>query len=202
MLTVMEAAFGNRLVFISATRDRKSLVDAVIAAAPHMESAVNEHLTLEPCMYVGEVLAGVDVSTDLVEVSCATSAEALEAQRALKAFILTTEKGEVPLCSPVKAQSLQGVSLREEFVTAAEEEALMRFVDSKPWQTSLRRRVQHYGYRFDYKSLNVINEASGEVPVVPDELLWLIERVQATGLVSWKADQVTINEYLPGERPM
>lgn len=32
---------------------------------------------------------------------------------------------------------------------------LLREVDERPWQTLAKRRVQHYGYEFLYKVLNL-----------------------------------------------
>jgi hypothetical protein len=36
------------------------------------------------------------------------------------------------------------------YVDPEEQQALLDAVDAAPWLSDLRRRVQHYGYRYDY----------------------------------------------------
>ncbi len=37
------------------------------------------------------------------------------------------------------------------FISAEEKKALIDVIDRQHWAKDLRRRVQHYGYRYDYK---------------------------------------------------
>ena len=41
------------------------------------------------------------------------------------------------------------------FITPAEEVALLNTVDQQPWLTDLKRRVQHYGWKYDYTARRV-----------------------------------------------
>ena len=45
---------------------------------------------------------------------------------------------------------LHGAILLENFITPAEEIQILYRISASPWSTELRRRVQHYGYRYDY----------------------------------------------------
>ena len=93
--------------------------------------------------------------------------------------------------------SSAGLGLRKEVVSMSEEAALLRLLDSKPWETQLSRRTQHYGWRFEYETKSCAR-ANESVPPLLKELV--ANRLQASD-VPWEADdylQCTINEYLPG----
>ena len=57
------------------------------------------------------------------------------------------------------------------------------------------RRVQHYGYTFDY----VIRKCTREAPPFPECVRQVAERAVAAGLLDSMPDQCTVNEYLPGQ---
>ena len=44
-----------------------------------------------------------------------------------------------------------GAAIVPDFVTPAEEARILLRIGEAPWLTELRRRVQHYGYRYDYR---------------------------------------------------
>lgn len=50
----------------------------------------------------------------------------------------------------VEALCIPGLSLLLEYVSPAEEAALLACVDAQPWERAAARRVQHYGRRFSY----------------------------------------------------
>lgn len=73
----------------------------------------------------------------------------------------------------------------------------MAMLDAGEWNTELKRRVQHFGYRYDYKARAVTADAYlGKLPA------WLeifAERLVETGYCRSLPDQVIANEYLPGQ---
>lgn len=71
---------------------------------------------------------------------------------------------------------LPGLQLHPDFVTPAEEGALLQEVDLRPWESLAKRRVQHYGYKFEYSTRNV-NSAANLGPL-PDFLLHLVRRIR------------------------
>jgi alkylated DNA repair dioxygenase AlkB len=69
-------------------------------------------------------------------------------------------------------------------------------IDTAPWSSQLRRRVQHYGHRYDYGSRGV-----GDAPAapLPGWAVTLARRLHEDGHFDRPPDQVIVNEYLPGQ---
>jgi alkylated DNA repair dioxygenase AlkB len=101
------------------------------------------------------------------------------------------------LISPPPRALPKGLRYLPEFITPAEEACLLDFIDSNHWLGDLKRRVQHYGFRYNYKSRSVFpSDYLGPLPV---ELDVIAERLLALGLVDALPDQAIINEYEPGQ---
>ncbi len=92
--------------------------------------------------------------------------------------------------------NVNGLLLRNDFLTATEEQHLLDHIYENEWDTSLKRRVQHYGYRYDYKS-KVIDPSLFEK--LPDWLENLKEKIQKHFGLDYPFNQVIINEYEPGQ---
>ena len=90
-----------------------------------------------------------------------------------------------------------GLALYPDYVTADEESAIVALIDTQSWLTDLKRRVQHYGYRYDYKR-RVVEPATRLGPL-PSWLAAFATRFVADGIVHAAPNQVIINEYLPGQ---
>ena len=92
---------------------------------------------------------------------------------------------------------IPGLSYQPDFLDPAAAESLMATIDQQPWRQDLKRRVQHYGYRYDYKARRVAQEDYlGPLPA------WLqdyAERIAVEGLMPQKPDQVIVNDYQPGQ---
>jgi hypothetical protein len=67
----------------------------------------------------------------------------------------------------------------------------MSEIDKNTWSTELKRRVQHYGYKYDYKSKDL--DESKKIGDLPKFCEPLIERMLEKGLISVKPDQMIIN---------
>lgn len=50
---------------------------------------------------------------------------------------------------------IPGLRLIQNVLTPEQHDHLVTVIDQQPWLTDIRRRVQHYGYRYDYKSRSV-----------------------------------------------
>lgn len=86
---------------------------------------------------------------------------------------------------------IDGLTYTPEFVAPAEETALLAAIDAHPWLTDLARRVQHYGYRYDYKARRVSPEMYlGPLPAFLAPL---------TARLAMVPDQAIVNEYEPGQ---
>jgi alkylated DNA repair dioxygenase AlkB len=88
-----------------------------------------------------------------------------------------------------------GLALVPEWITHAREEELLAAIDGSPWNTTLRRAVQHYGYRYDYQGRGVA-ESLGPLP---DWAMHLASRLFDDGVFARVPDQVIVNAYEPGQ---
>jgi alkylated DNA repair dioxygenase AlkB len=89
----------------------------------------------------------------------------------------------------------EGATFIADYINSDAELELLNKIDDMQWDDSMSRRVQHYGWRYDYKQRTV--EPSDYLGPLPDFLSSLVERVhEQFGL---RADQAIINEYQPGQ---
>lgn len=92
---------------------------------------------------------------------------------------------------------IPGLRYLPDFVDAATEAALIATIDQQPWLDDLKRRVQHYGWRYDYKARGITQDL--RIGAIPDWLAGLCARLNAEGIFSHTPDQVIINEYQSGQ---
>jgi len=92
--------------------------------------------------------------------------------------------------------SLSGLTVIHNFVTPSEADALIKDLDNALWLTDLKRRVQHYGWRYDYRAHAL--DTSHYLGALPDWADRLARRLQAEGHTTTLPDQVIVNEYHPG----
>lgn len=84
---------------------------------------------------------------------------------------------------------ITGLTIIEEYITEEEEKQLLEFINCQPWIPSLSRRVQHYGYEYNYKPPYDLSDA----PPIPDLFLKYGRQIDQ------KFNQVIVNEYTPGQ---
>src|SRR5690606_38606790 len=94
-------------------------------------------------------------------------------------------------------KGIGGLTKVPEYISRAEESDLLELIDRNRWSTELKRRVQHYGFRYDYKRRTVGTQ--GYMGMLPGWLQALAERLEYDGFVGQTPDQCAINEYLPGQ---
>jgi alkylated DNA repair dioxygenase AlkB len=90
-----------------------------------------------------------------------------------------------------------GLTYLENYTSDAEADSCVQEIDAAPWRTDLRRRVQHYGYRYDYKSRQARRE--DYLGPLPELFQQLAERLTAEDHFQSVPDQVIVNEYQPGQ---
>jgi alkylated DNA repair dioxygenase AlkB len=84
-----------------------------------------------------------------------------------------------------------GLTYTPNFLTETEEAALVAAVDAEPWITELKRRVQHYGHRYDYRGRTA--EYLGPLPAWAEAIA-----AKCTSLMpEFQPDQLIVNEYIP-----
>jgi hypothetical protein len=83
---------------------------------------------------------------------------------------------EAASASPVadeKSGSIEGLELLSGFVSESEQKDLLGLVESWPWSSLMSRRVQQYGYAYNYYSAL---SAMQETAPIPKELNFLLAR--------------------------
>ena len=88
----------------------------------------------------------------------------------------------------------EGAVLVPELITQAEERRILLRIADARWMTDIGRRVQHYGYEYDYRG------SGAPVPAAPFPR-WAA--AMAERLAPWfdgaVAEQCIVNEYRPGQ---
>lgn len=103
-----------------------------------------------------------------------------------------------PAASATTVDGIEGLRYMPGFLTTKEELHLLTEIDAEPhWSNALRRRVQHYGYRYDYRSRAI--DSSMRAAEFPAWLRKLAHQLVVDRLMSQEPDQAIVNEYLPGQ---
>ena len=90
-----------------------------------------------------------------------------------------------------------GADYQPGFISAEEETALIDAIDRQYWAEDLRRRVQHYGYRYDYKERNATGD--DRIGELPDWVSFLCDRLVERKIFETRPQQLIVNEYEPGQ---
>lgn len=99
---------------------------------------------------------------------------------------------------PIKHQEIKGLTLFENFISEAEERTLIENIDRNPelWLPDLKRRVQQFGYKYDYT--RKFSSKENSLGPLPDWLLAFSEKLVQQNLME-QPEQVIINEYVTGQ---
>ena len=89
---------------------------------------------------------------------------------------------------------IRGLIYKPEFITEDEERRLLACIDESHWSHPIQRRVQHYGWRYDYTQRRI--DASMRLGDLPAWAKELAHRLVDEGLVEDLPDQVIVNEYV------
>jgi len=111
--------------------------------------------------------------------------------------LVAIEQGEVPhppaAQVPASCADIPGLMYMPNFLDEDQERSLVEWIDRQEWSSELQRRVQHYGWRYDYKAREV--DSSMRLGALPAELVLLAERLFEEKLVPQLPDQIIVNEY-------
>ena len=92
---------------------------------------------------------------------------------------------------------IQGLVYLPGVLTPEEQVKVLAEIDKMPWQDDLKRRVQHYGYKYDYKARAV--NRSMYVGRLPPFAIEVVQQLMSHGLISGFPDQLIVNEYQAGQ---
>ena len=97
-------------------------------------------------------------------------------------------------------EAVPGLQFVTSFLTPEQEADCVTRIDAAEgqWLNDLRRRVQHYGWRYDYKARAITPDM--HIGALPDWLAAIAQRLhEETGLFDSVPEQVIVNEYEPGQ---
>lgn len=98
----------------------------------------------------------------------------------------------------VAVPEIRGLRYLPDFLGPAEQTRTLELIDRSDWMSPLGRAVQHYGWRYDYRSRVVT--ADMRIGPLPDWLNALARRLyRETGSFDRVPDQAIVNEYAPGQ---
>lgn len=93
---------------------------------------------------------------------------------------------------------IPGLTYNPRFLSAGEQAAAIHRIDEEPWRNDLECRVQHYGWRYDYRVRTVDRDM--HIGALPRWLQEIAERLYTeTHLFDRVPDQAIVNEYFPGQ---
>ncbi len=98
---------------------------------------------------------------------------------------------------PVDLSEIPGLQYVPDFIDRESHNQLLRDVDAQPWLLDLKRRVQHYGYKYDYTARRINH--SMRIGPLPDWAMRIASQLVERGLMPELPDQLIVNEYEPGQ---
>lgn len=115
--------------------------------------------------------------------------------------LFSTNKEPSQSQQPIKnyetVDSISGLLYVENYITKIQHDWLLEQIDKQPWRDNLKRKVQHYGFEYDYKARKVnLDMRIGELP---EWLKRLSHNLYEDRFMQEIADQVIVNEYEPGQ---
>ena len=96
--------------------------------------------------------------------------------------------------------TVPGLKFLEGFLPPEQQAYCVQRIDAADgeWRNDLSRRVQHYGWRYDYKARAITPDM--HIGALPDWLAKVAQKLyDETGLFDRVPEQVIVNEYLPGQ---
>lgn len=93
---------------------------------------------------------------------------------------------------------VQGLYYSPDFLDNNEQYEAIKRIDVNQWSHDLGRRVQHYGWRYDYRSRTITSDMY--LGPLPDWITKIGKRLyDETKLYDRIPEQVIVNEYYPGQ---
>ena len=92
-----------------------------------------------------------------------------------------------------------GLQYVENYIDEYQHDWTLAWIDKQEhqWLDDLKRRVQHYGFKYDYRARKV--DMGMRIGELPEWLERLSEKLYEDGHMPEVADQVIVNEYEPGQ---
>lgn len=92
---------------------------------------------------------------------------------------------------------INGLTYIADFISDVEHQEIWEAINKEEWLGDLKRRVQHYGYKYDYKKRSL--DYSMYIGTIPKWAKLIADRIVDKLYMKVLPDQVIVNEYLPGQ---
>jgi alkylated DNA repair dioxygenase AlkB len=92
---------------------------------------------------------------------------------------------------------IQGLTYVPNFIDKIEVNHFIESINAESWLNDIKRRVQHYGYKYDYKARSI--DYSMFIGKLPSWAMTIAQRLLNEKHISELPDQLIINEYKPGQ---
>ena len=114
-------------------------------------------------------------------------------------LLLSDPRPQPPSRNEEAISIIKGFRYIEDYISESEHDWLLDQIDEHEhqWLKDLKRRVQHYGFKYDYKARKVTHDM--HIDHLPEWLQALGQRLHEDGHMPAEPDQVIINEYEPGQ---
>lgn len=196
-------------------RDPKTAQAAIEVAVKHKWQCIRRELRLSAGSYDlqstgtiridGSARLILEGEARLLVPSGASIVEALDTEAFRRSLVvegggsIAAPPETVAPAAPLAASpaAVPGLKYIPGFLTEVEEVDLVTAIDAAPWLNELVRRVQHYGWRYDYKARRISKEM--RIGSLPPWAARLAERLATERILPWQPDQVIVNEYLEAQ---
>ena len=108
---------------------------------------------------------------------------------------LSASGSGAPIECVVDICGVKGLLYYPNFVDEEEERQLLAAVEARVWDNSLKRRVQHFGLRYDYSAKSV--DRNAEIVPLPAFLEGTVSKIHSLGQFYSKPDQCIVNGTIP-----
>jgi alkylated DNA repair dioxygenase AlkB len=95
---------------------------------------------------------------------------------------------------PEDRELIPGLTYLPDYITPQQEGQLIAAIDRKEWLEALRRRVQQYGYEYNYRSRNLLKAEN-----FPRWANNFSDKLVRDEIYENRPDQLIVNEYDPGQ---
>ncbi|MBD2013771.1 alpha-ketoglutarate-dependent dioxygenase AlkB [Microcoleus sp. FACHB-53] len=94
-------------------------------------------------------------------------------------------------------KKVPGLAYISNYLNPDEQDDLLNIIDQQTWSIKDQRRIQEYGYKYDYQDGFFV--ASTHLGTLPDWAQSIAVRLAQDNLIVNIPDQVIVNEYQPGQ---
>ncbi len=92
---------------------------------------------------------------------------------------------------------IKGLLYIPEYITKEEHASFWQAVNAENWLGDLKRRVQHYGYKYDYKARFI--DYTMKIGELPEWVMPLAKKLHKEEYMPVIPDQLIVNEYNQGQ---